>query len=221
MALSETAIKAVILDCDGTCYDTENLSYRVWRSLMCQCGAVPTDSFLQGLIGKPLQLGLAELLALLPRPVPLEILQGSLNELYAKELAKTPWLEKPGLGQLLSFLKESKIPTAMASSSDRSWVLQLLGSRQGYFTAIVTIEDVISSKPAPDPFLEAARRLCLPPAECLAVEDSGAGIKSAVAAGMRVIYVPDVARPDPEITALAWRTSKSLAELPEILAPYF
>ena len=105
---------------------------------------------------------------------------------------------------------------ALASSSNRALidaVLELAGLAR-YFEVTVSSEEVARGKPAPDVYLEAARRLGVEPARCAAVEDSHAGIRAAKAAGMRVIAVPNAAYPpDEESLAMADATIASLDEL--------
>jgi HAD superfamily hydrolase (TIGR01509 family) len=82
-------------------------------------------------------------------------------------------------------------PLAVASGGFRRQIeltLDVLGIRP-LFDAIVCVEDYARGKPFPDPVLEAARRLCLPPAECLVFEDSPLGVAAAAAAGMECVYV--------------------------------
>jgi HAD superfamily hydrolase (TIGR01509 family) len=110
---------------------------------------------------------------------------------------------------------------ALASSSNRMLidaVLDLAGLAQ-YFQVSVSSEEVARGKPAPDVYLEAARRLGVEPVHCAAVEDSHAGIRSAKAAGMRVIAIPNAAYPpDAESLAQADVTIRSLDELtPELI----
>jgi HAD superfamily hydrolase (TIGR01509 family) len=109
----------------------------------------------------------------------------------------------------------------VASSSNRPLidaVLELAGLA-GYFRATVSSEEVAHGKPAPDVYLEAARRLGVAPAHAAAVEDSHGGIRSAKAAGLRVIAIPNPAYPpDEESLAQADVTIGSLAELtPELV----
>jgi HAD superfamily hydrolase (TIGR01509 family) len=107
-------------------------------------------------------------------------------------------------------------PLAIASSSNRPLIdlVLSLARLDGAFRATVSSEEVRRGKPAPDVYLEAARRLGVQPEECVAVEDSTNGITSAAAAGMRVIAVP---RPDypaaPEALARASVVLGSLAQL--------
>jgi HAD superfamily hydrolase (TIGR01509 family) len=114
-----------------------------------------------------------------------------------------------------------RFPLAVASSSNRPLidaVLEVAGLAQ-YFTATVSSEEVARGKPAPDVYLEAARRLGVPAARCAAIEDSHGGIRSAKAAGMRVIAIPNPSYPpDEESLAQADVVIRSLDELtPELV----
>lgn len=107
-------------------------------------------------------------------------------------------------------------PLALASSSNRlifEEVLELAGLAD-CFRATVSSEEVERGKPAPDVYLEAARRLGAEPGRCAAVEDSHAGIRSAKSAGMRVVAIPNASYPpDDEALELADVTLASLDEL--------
>ena len=111
-------------------------------------------------------------------------------------------------------------PLAVASSANRpliDLVLELSGMA-GLFRATVSSEEVPRGKPAPDVYLEAARRLEVAPQQCVAVEDSTNGIRSASAAGMRVVAVPRPDfRPSVEALRLADAVLASLAELERAL----
>jgi HAD superfamily hydrolase (TIGR01509 family) len=105
---------------------------------------------------------------------------------------------------------------AVASSSNRPLIDAVLRAAEleSYFEATVSSEEVAHGKPAPDVYLEAARRLGAEPAHCAAVEDSHGGIRSAKAAGMRVIAIPNPSYPpDDESLAQADVTLGSLDDL--------
>jgi HAD superfamily hydrolase (TIGR01509 family) len=110
----------------------------------------------------------------------------------------------------------SAYPLALASSSNRAIfeeVLELAGIA-GCFNVTVSSEEVAHGKPAPDVYLEAARRLGVAPTNCTAVEDSNAGIRSAKSAGMRVVAIPNAAYPPDEATLdLADAVVRSLDDL--------
>jgi len=105
---------------------------------------------------------------------------------------------------------------AVASSSNRPLIDAVLDAAgiEGCFAATVSSEEVERGKPAPDVYLEAARRLGVEPARCAAVEDSHGGIRSAKAAGMRVLAIPNPTYPpDEDSLAQADVVLRSLAEL--------
>ncbi len=113
-------------------------------------------------------------------------------------------------------------PLALASSANRSLielVLELAGLA-GCFEATVSSEEVAHGKPAPDVYLEAARRLSRGPATCVAVEDSTSGLRSAAAAEMGIVAIPNQAfPPEPDSLALADVVLESIQELePELVA---
>ena len=114
----------------------------------------------------------------------------------------------------------ARFPLGLASSSNRALidtVLELAGIAP-YFRATVSSEEVARGKPAPDVYLEAARRLGVAPERCAAIEDSHAGIRSARAAGMRVIAIPNPSYPpDDEALALADVVLGSLEELTQVV----
>jgi HAD superfamily hydrolase (TIGR01509 family) len=131
-------------------------------------------------------------------------------EAYRREL---PLL--PGAVEAVRRTAES-FPLGLASSSNREVfeaVLDLAGIAD-CFSATVSSEEVARGKPAPDVYLEAARRLGVEPERCAAVEDSHAGIRSAKSAGMRVVAIPNAGYPpDDEALELADEVVGSLEEL--------
>jgi HAD superfamily hydrolase (TIGR01509 family) len=112
------------------------------------------------------------------------------------------WGELPLLPGAVEAVRRTAetFPLALASSSNRAIfeeVLQLAGI-EDCFVATVSSEEVARGKPAPDVYLEAARRLGILPERCAAVEDSHAGIRSAQAAGLRVVAIPNASYPPGE-----------------------
>jgi HAD superfamily hydrolase (TIGR01509 family) len=131
-------------------------------------------------------------------------------EAYRRELPLLPGAVEAVQRAAVAF------PLALASSSNREVfedVLELAGLTD-CFRATVSSEEVERGKPAPDVYLEAARRLGVRPEACTAVEDSHAGIRSAKSAGMRVVAIPNAAYPpDGEALSLADAVVGSLDEL--------
>jgi HAD superfamily hydrolase (TIGR01509 family) len=144
---------------------------------------------------------------------PEEINAEVVQRLLARYRESLPLL--PGAVEAVERLAE-RWPLGLASSSNREVidaVLELAGLT-GFFRATVSSEEVEHGKPAPDVYLEAAQRLGVGPISCAAVEDSRNGIRSARAAGMRVIAIPNPHYPPNEETlALADAVIESLDEL--------
>src|SRR6185436_8928418 len=93
---------------------------------------------------------------------------------------------------LLAALRRAAVPAAIASSAPARWVIgavERLGIRP-LFDAVVTCDEVARRKPAPDVYLEAARRLGADPAQSVAIEDSNPGIAAARSAGMKTVAIP-------------------------------
>ena len=116
-------------------------------------------------------------------------------------IAETRLALKPGALELLDTLDQFRLPRAIATSSSRRTVERHLTAQNlmERFQEIVGHGDYERGKPAPDPFLKAAERLGMVPRRCLALEDSHNGIRSASAAGMMPIMVPDLLEPTDEI----------------------
>ena len=110
---------------------------------------------------------------------------------------------KAGAVEILDFLCERGLPLAVATSSSAATAQRHLGKAGllDRFTAIATRDVVERGKPYPDVYLEAARRLGVPPEHCIAFEDSNTGLTAAHAAGTMAIMVPDILPPLPEVRA--------------------
>jgi HAD superfamily hydrolase (TIGR01509 family) len=119
---------------------------------------------------------------------------------------------KTGAREALEAVAASGRPVAIATSTRRALALTKL-ERTGllrHVTLVVGGDEVWASKPDPAPYLEATRRLNRSPARCWAVEDSPNGVRAAVAAGLWVVQVPDLAAPGPELRALGHTIVDSL-----------
>jgi HAD superfamily hydrolase (TIGR01509 family) len=136
-----------------------------------------------------------------------------------EELAAARTSLKAGASELIRTLEQFAIPRAIATGSMRANVEQHLGANSlaSRFHAIVAHGDYATGKPAPDPFLRAAERLAVDPRLCVAIEDSHNGVRSAAAAGMMTIMVPDLVAPSEEIQALCVYVARDLHEVEELI----
>jgi HAD superfamily hydrolase (TIGR01509 family) len=120
---------------------------------------------------------------------PEEIVERLLDGVIARVRVEIPW--RPGARELLERLREDGVPCALVTMSYERFVAPILAQLPaGSFRAVVTGDAVTRGKPDPEPYLTAARLLAVDPTECVAIEDSDTGTRSAEAAGCQVLVVP-------------------------------
>jgi HAD superfamily hydrolase (TIGR01509 family) len=196
---------AVVFDMDGLLLDTETLYEQAIGLAAAECGleAIPAALF-RRMIGNPWTRNRTILLEHCRSDAAVDALRAAWLACFER-IAEGRLALKPGAAELLEMLAARGIPRAIATSSQpqaaaRHLALHGLGDA---FQAVVAAGDYAAGKPAPDPFLRAAERLGVSPAACLALEDSHNGVRSAAAAGMMTVMVPDLLEPTEEIAALA------------------
>ena len=126
---------------------------------------------------------------------------------------------KPGAVEILTYLKDKNIHRAVATASDLERTTRYLKQfgLYEYFDKIVCAPMVEHGKPAPDVYEYACSQIGLAPEECMAVEDSPNGIKSACAAGCKVVMVPDLTQPDEEIKDILYACVPTLMDLKQFI----
>jgi beta-phosphoglucomutase-like phosphatase (HAD superfamily) len=207
-------IQAVVLDMDGLMIDTESIYKRAWQNAAAACGYVLDDDFYLTLIGQPNPACEAALLERFGLEFPLPEFRVRWSELWQAEVGNSGIPTKPGLTELLSFLDKHQVPTAIATSSDQEYAtlsLRMAGLEKR-FNEVVTGDQVVNGKPAPDIYLESARRLGVSPEDCVAIEDSDAGVLAASAAGMITLMVPDLKAPSAPARSAAFSVLASLLD---------
>jgi HAD superfamily hydrolase (TIGR01509 family) len=207
-------IAAVIFDLDGVLLDSETAWVEVKKEFTDESGGHWRDRAQWDMLGMSSTEWSRYMHDELGVPVPPEQISSEVAErLGERYRQRLPLL--PGAVEAVRSLA-GEWPLALASSSNRN-VIDLVLEKAGFadaFTATVSSEEVERGKPAPDVYLEAARRLGADPESCAAIEDSGNGIRSAHAAGMAVIAVPNKDfPPDFDALALAALVFDSLTEL--------
>lgn len=209
-------LKAVIFDVDGTLLDTERIYMQAWKEAAAAMGYVMPDELLR----KTRAVNTKDA----ARIFETEIGNGfsyeqarPLRVQIAEEIIKreSPIL-KPGVPELLDFLKQKGIRLSVASSTNLKGTQEHLAESQilQHFEVVVGGDMITKGKPNPDIFLKAAELLGLQPQECIVVEDSPAGIKAAYAAGMKAVLVPDQAAITQEIIDMSDVVLKSLHDMP-------
>ena len=207
-------IEAVVFDLDGVLLDSEEIWDRAREELARERGGRWHDRAQRDMMGMSSTEWSRYMADVIGLPEPPEEINREvvrrLTELYREALPTIP-----GAREAVERLA-ARWPLGLASSSNRELIdlaLELLGVEH-LFTATVSSEEVAHGKPAPDVYLEAARRLDVDPTTAAAVEDSHNGILSAKAAGMRVIAIPNAHfPPDGDALAVADVVLDSLAEL--------
>jgi beta-phosphoglucomutase family hydrolase len=185
--------QALIFDCDGTLADTMPLHWKAWNEVATRYGLDFPEKRFYELGGVPSR-DIFKMLSL-EQNRPLDPLAASKE----KEAAYMPHLAQiRAVEPVAKIVRENagKLPMAVASGGIQlhiNEVLEHIGLRQ-YFQAVVTSEDVKRQKPAPDIFLEAARRLGVPPQYCRAYEDTDLGLQAIRAAGMEAVDVRTLTR---------------------------
>jgi beta-phosphoglucomutase family hydrolase len=187
--LIKSNIKALIFDCDGTLADTMPAHYLAWREVTRANGAdFPEDIFYQtgGMPGNKVVQLLNDRFGYQLNPQ--QITHDKEVLFYEKYVPQSQPIE-PVVAIARQY--QDKLPMAIATGGFRHIATKILKLIQiwDWFDTMVTSEDVVHGKPAPDTYLEAARRLNVLPAQCHAFEDSDPGIESARRAGMTVTDV--------------------------------
>ncbi|MBN2083916.1 MAG: HAD family phosphatase [Anaerolineales bacterium] len=205
-------IRAVVLDMDGLMLDTEPMSQAGWVRTFRERGLAFEPYQFHELIGLNVADARRKMAAWYSPDFPFD-------EVYSQKLAAVNEIIaeggiplKPGLAAFLAAVDALGLKKAVATSTSRTRALYKLNLAgvPGPIEILAGGDEVLHGKPAPDLFLLAAKRLGIPPAECLAFEDSDPGVLAARAAGMRVVIIPDQKRPSAEAASAAWRIIPSL-----------
>ncbi|MCW4384472.1 HAD family phosphatase [Salinibacterium sp. SYSU T00001] len=209
----------VFWDMDGTIVDTEPYWMKAEEDLVAEFGVPWTHEDSLEIVGAALEHSARVFQNRgvdLPSDVIIQRLSGSVIEQIR---VAVPW--RPGARDLLLALRERGIPTALVTMSYGE-MAHLVADSIGFdaFDAVISGDVVSHGKPHPEPYLHAARTLSLDPADCVAIEDSPAGVASAVASGMATIGVPaHVSLPESEEYTL-WTTldGRTVDDLGAVLA---
>ncbi|HEV2557444.1 MAG TPA: HAD family phosphatase [Microvirga sp.] len=204
---------AVVCDMDGLLFDTEALHLEAVQAAAQSLGREMPVALFHRMVGQPWPANHALLLTNWGTASQVEALRERWHHGFVA-LAATRLVLKPGAADLLTSLDELGIPYGIATSSGHDDVRANLTAHSllGRFRTVVAFGDYAKGKPAPDPYRLAAERLGVEAGRCWALEDSYNGVRSASAAGMVTIMVPDLLPPTDEVRALC------AAVLPDLYA---
>ena len=203
---------------DGLLFDTEALYQEAILSAARAAGHEMPRSVFQRLLGSPWVASRAMLVEHYGEAFDMDALWAAWMRNFETLITDRHYM-KPGVTELLDTLDAFGIPAAIATSSSQATVRRHLAAHgvSDRFRHIVGHGDYARGKPAPDPFLLAADRLQVSPADCIALEDSHNGVRSAAAAGMMTIMVPDMLPATDDIAALCVGVADSLHQVAQVV----
>jgi HAD superfamily hydrolase (TIGR01509 family) len=209
---------AVIFDMDGLLFDTEAL----WQEALLSAAAEGGHEIPDEVFNKSIGVRRSQCRDLFRSHFGEDFLFDDFHANWRRHywlIAKSKLTLKPGVPELLECLDQVPLPRAIATSSSRTTVEHHLTSHSlmHRFDEIACRGDYKNGKPAPDPFLKAAERLGVEPRSCLALEDSHIGVRSASAAGMMTVMVPDLLEPTEDICTLCVFVARDLHDVRDLV----
>jgi HAD superfamily hydrolase (TIGR01509 family) len=212
-------IRGVLFDMDGIVLDSEILYSRFWREAAAFHGY--TMSYEQSLKMRALNthLGINMIYSFFGEDADYHTIRNTRIRMMEAFIQENGVEVKPGIFELMAYLKAQGIRTAITSSSPLPRIQSHL-SRLGLDTAFDQLcsgHDMPNGKPAPDIYLHGAKVLGLKSEECLALEDAQAGILSAFRAGCLPVMIPDLDQPSSETKQLLYAKADSLMDIIHII----
>ena len=208
-------IRAVIFDMDGLMLDTEKLLLQYWLEAAHELGYPMKKEHVLGIRSLAREFAIPKLKKEICEAFDYHAVRNLRMKLMNEHIEKHGVEEKPGLGELLNYLKNNDYKIAVATATDQErtkWYLNMVHKYE-YFDKIVSAVNVAHGKPAPDIYLEAASQIAEHPENCMALEDSPNGIMSAYRAGMYPVMIPDLSQPDEETRKLLHACVPTLADV--------
>ncbi|MEE1219713.1 MAG: HAD family phosphatase [Ruminococcus sp.] len=206
--------KGAVFDMDGLMLDSEKVVYQSWQTVMDEAGYPYSLDIFKRTVG--LRVDSTEQLYKSIYGADFDYVPFRLKarEMFYNYISENGVPVKKGLFEILEFLKENGIKTAVATSTSSQTAMKVIRMSGVYdfFDEFVCGDFVKNSKPHPEIFLTAAEKILLKPEECIAFEDSINGIKAAFAAGMKPIMIPDYLQPTEEIKPMLSLLCNDLSE---------
>jgi len=212
-------IRGILFDMDGLVLDSEKLYTRFWMEAAHQLGYPMTKPQALGMRSLGKKLGQAHLTACFGEGIDYTVVREKRIELMDAHIARYGVEPKPGIVTLLDYLQDQGIPGAITSSSPMENIIRHLEANHllHRFQKLCSGHDVPNGKPEPDIYLYGAAQLGLRPEECLALEDSPAGIEAAYRAGCLPVMIPDQDEPDEKTLPLLYARADTLADVISII----
>lgn len=204
---------------DGTLFDTENIAKESWNAAAKQFGFIIDKNFHDQLIGLPKGAYSKVVEETLPKHLDREAFD-QFKSNYFLEFLKTHGLPiKPGMLEILEYLKHHNIQIALATSTwrDRLDLYFTYMNIRDYFAVMVTGDQVTKGKPNPEIYEQVVQQLHISKTNLLAIEDSPNGILSATSAGIKTIVVPDCIQPPYDLLRKCLTRAENLFEVKTII----
>ena len=197
--------KAVIFDMDGVIFDSERCIMETWIILAEKYGIEGIEDVFLACTGTNAAKTRQICLDAYGEDFPYEQYESESMKMYHEKYDGGKLPIKPGVFELLDYLKSIGVKIALASSTKRTSVVRMLteGGMIDYFDEIVAGDMVTKSKPDPQIYLKACEAIGEKPEDCYAIEDSYNGIRSAAAGKLRPIMIPDLRPADDEMKKLS------------------
>lgn len=212
-------LQGVIFDMDGLMFDTERLSARCWEQVGREFGLDITEPFLVGVRGVTRREFQRIFEQSFGDRADYETVMGRKTELFRQEIRQNGVPVKPGLPELLAFLREQRVPAAMATATSREIARRYLSETglTAFFDQLVFGDQVRRGKPDPEIFLCAAQKLGARPKHSVVLEDSLNGVLAGIRGGFRTIMVPDMTQPPPELERKLFHKCEDLFQVMDCL----
>lgn len=208
-------MRAVIFDMDGILIDTERWLNKYWCQAALEAGFAMKPEHALSIRSMDAKLAEPYLKSIFGESFDYQKIRNRRRELFNAHVEKYGVDKKPGVDELLDYLKQKGIKAAVATATELERAKEYLTAIGVYekFDKVISAKTVKNGKPAPDVYLYACEQLGEKPEACIAVEDSPNGVLSAHRAGLRVVMVPDLSEPDEETAKLLTRKAARLDEM--------
>lgn len=213
-------MKNIVFDMDGILFDTEKVCMDSWCLVAERMNIPDMEKIFPACIGGNEKASEKLLMDFYGPEFPYEQFRPAASAEFRRHINEDGLPIKPGVKECLEYLHSEGYVIGLASSTKKSSVENLLtnaGIRQ-YFKVLATGDMVTHSKPDPEIYLMACRELQVNPQDTYAVEDSFNGIRSAYAAGLKPLMVPDMLMPDEEMKEKSKAIFKDLFQVRDFLA---
>lgn len=213
-------IKGLVFDMDGLLFDTERIVQRSWNRSSVELGYPPAGEEIYHTLGFNRARRAVYFKNLYGEDFPHQRFQDNASRYFVEIIEEEGLPVKEGVYELLDFAKEQNLRLGIATSSSEAYAKANLAEAGilEYFDGFVFGNMVTNSKPDPEIYTRACQAIDVRPSEAVAFEDAPAGVRSAYAAGLRPVMIPDLVEPDAEILQKTWQVRSSLLAVIPLLA---